>query len=138
QVNEAGAELGDILGSLVQQGLIGAGNIAVIGDGLGNYVGNAAARRAGGLQYAIVLNPDSALGGYVTPPVLDNFQHSVSYETGSLLDTNNANAGFNETLNTGDINNPLFQHTYGIFRLTQQIIQGYDFVLQPTFNAGPD
>jgi hypothetical protein len=137
-VNAAGTNLGDILASFFQQGEILTNTTTVIGADSGVYVGNQAARIAGGLQNAVALNPASEFGGYLTPSLRDNFQFSTAYETNSLFDTQQPIAASNQTLNTGDLNNPVLQHTYGVQWLTGQVQAGNCYLLKPGYIAGPD
>ena len=60
-VNTAGTDLGDILDSLASSSpaMIVTSTTTVIGEGLGVYVGDVAAQRAGGLENAIALNSET-------------------------------------------------------------------------------
>ncbi len=136
-VDADGTQLGDILSSLQQAGSINFSSTTVIGTGLGVYVGNQAARITQGLQNAIALNPDSELAGYLPTNLTQYFQHSTAYETNSLFDAQRSNAASVQTLNTGDVNNPLLQHTFGVPWLTQQIQAGNSYLLSPTHTAQP-
>jgi len=133
-----GAELGDLLGTLDQQGAIGISTTTVIAAGLGNDVGDQAAQVAGGLNNAIALNPSSPLSGYVPPRLVAYFQHSTAYETSSFLDAQLSLAASNQTIPTGDINNPILQHTSGVPWLTGQILEGNGSLLNPSSTSGPD
>jgi hypothetical protein len=137
-IDTAGNELGDLLGSLQQQGLIGTATTTGIGESLGNYVLNAAAARVGGLENIVALNPASALGGYLPPSLRVYFQHSVALETSSFFDTQQALAAANYALETGDLNDPVAQHAFGVSWLTAQIQSGNCGLLFPGYNTGPD
>src|SRR5262249_27307427 len=128
---------GDILDSLIQQGRIGTATITAVGEGSGNAVLNAAAQHMGGLYNIIALNPASALGGYLPPDLRSNFQHSAAYETSSLFDTQTALAESNFTLPTGDLNDPVAQHTFGVSWLALQIAQGDSSVLIADYHGMP-
>src|SRR5262249_31958092 len=137
-VDTAGAALGDILGSLNQQGKIGFSTTTVIGEYFGSYVGNGAAKIAGGLGKSVALDPASPLDGYLPPTLKTYFQHSAAYETTSLVDTHRPIAGPNQTLDTGDVNTPLLQHTCGVPRLAGQFLGGDCALLSPGSPTGPD
>ncbi len=137
-VDTDGAELGDLLTSLDQQGEIGISTTTVVAEGLGVDVGNQAARIAGGLENAIALNPASALSGYLPPSLTPYFQDSTAYETSSFLDTQLSLAAANQTLSTDDINNPILQHTFGVGWLTEQILAGNDSLLSASDAGGSD
>jgi hypothetical protein len=137
-VDSAGTDLGNILTSLNQHGEIAYSTTTVIGEDLGVYVGNQAARIAGGLENALAFNPASALTGYLPPSLTHYFQHSTAYETSSIFDAQEAIAASNQTLATADLNDPLLLHTFGIAGLTTQVALGNCELLDPTYNAGPD
>ena len=137
-VDAAGADLGDVLTSLQVQGKIAFGTTTGIGEGLGSYVLNTAAARVSGLANIIALDPESALGGYLPPDLRINFQHSTAYEKSSLFDTHSAIAGSNFALDTGDLNDPVALHTYGVSWLTEQVLGGHCDLLEPNFTGGPD
>jgi hypothetical protein len=137
-VDTAGTELGDLLGSLNQQGKVGFSTTTVVGEGLGVYVGHQAAKIVGGLGNAIALDPASPLGGYLPPKLTDYFQHSTAYETTSLFDTQVALAASNQTLNTGDLNNPVSQRTFGVSWLLGQVLADNCSPLNAGSAPGPD
>src|SRR5437870_4085883 len=98
--------------------MIDPGATTVIGESFGNYVGNAAAARLGGMENILALNPAATLGGYTPPNLKANFHYSTALETSSLYDTQRPIAGSNYTLDTGDINDPIAQHAFGVAWLT--------------------
>ncbi len=108
QLEQAGSQLGDLLLHLMCDGLILGSTTTVIGEGLGNYVGERAARIAGGLGQAIVLNPSSALAGYLPPRFEKYFARSIAYQTASILDTQRVITQAYQNLPLGDLNNPFF------------------------------
>ncbi len=121
QIDTAGQDLGSLLNSLSD---IDLSTLTVIGAGFGSYVGSQAAQTTAGFGNEIALNPPSPFAGYLPPDLQQNSQTSTAYETTSLYDTQTSLAGSNQTLATGDVNNPLLQHTYGITWLTQEIEAG--------------
>ena len=134
-VDTAGVNLGNLLDQLEQQGEIAFDSTTVVGEGLGNDVGNEAAVIAGGLENAIVLNPASALGGYLPTDFTQYYQNSIAYETSSLFGLQQSIATSNQTLATGDLNDPILQQAFGASWLTAQILSGYDSVLNPNSSA---
>ena len=137
-VDTDGGELGDLLTTLEKQGGLDLSTTTIVGEGLGNDVGNQAAQDAGGVGNAIALNPANALSGYLPSDLTTYFQQSSAYETSSFLDTQLSVAASNQTLSTGDVNNPLLQHTFGVSWLTGQILTGNDSPLNPGKAVGPD
>jgi hypothetical protein len=137
-IDIAGDQLGDVLGSLVQHSQIAFGTTTGIGEDFGNYVLNEAAIRVGGLENLIALNPANALGGYLPPDLALNFQHSTAYETSSFLDTQTALAASNYALATGDLNDPIALHIFGVSWLTGQVLGNNCILLDPAYNGGPD
>jgi hypothetical protein len=137
-VDNAGSDLAGLLNTLNQQGKIGFGNTTIIGEGLGTYLGNDAAHILGGLGAAIALDPANPLGGYLPPSLKVYFQQSIAYETSSLFDTQLPIAASNQTLPTGDINNPLLLTTYGPTWLNGQVQIDNCDVLNPSTSTAPD
>ena len=137
-VAAAGSDLGSLLTQLNQQGDITFSTTTVIGQGSGNDVGNQAAQIVGGLAGIVALNPEAALGGFVPVDLTPYFQASAAYETSSLFGLQGSIAASNQTLPTGDLNDPVAQQTYGIGWLTQQILAGDDGLLNPRLSTDPD
>jgi hypothetical protein len=137
-VNQAGADLGTLLGTLQTQGAVNLGTTTIIGEGFGNDVGNVAAHNAGILQNAIALNPASPFAGYISSTLTGYFQNSTEYTSTAFYDSNRALAASNQTLPTGDLNNPVLQRTFGVGWLAGQMTNGNDYVIDPTYSAGPD
>ena len=135
-VDTDGSELGDLLTALQVQGKIGLSTTTIVSEGLGDDIGNQAAKSTGGLGSALSLNPASALSGYLPSALTTYFQNSTAYETSSFLDTQLSLAASNQTLGTGDDNNPLLQHTFGIPWLTGQILAGNDSPLSISTTVG--
>ncbi len=137
-IDTAGTDLAALLNGLDQQGMIAPATTTVIGEGLGVYVGNEAAQLMGGLGSAIALNPASTFGGYLPPSLQTYFQQSIAYETSSLFDTQLSIAASNQTLSTGDINDPLLLSSFGVSWLTEQIQAGNCDVLAPANTTAPE
>ena len=137
-VDNAGTDLAGLLGTLNQQGKLGLGSTTVIGEGLGVYVGNTAAKNLGGLGAALALNPASALAGYLPPSLRTYFQQSSAYETSSLYDTQLPIAASNQALATGDLNNPQLLSTLGLAWLTGQVETDQCSVLAPASTTAAD
>jgi hypothetical protein len=137
QINTVGDQLADLLNGLIQNGSLASSTTSIIAEGAGAYVGDRAAHDLAGLQTIISLNPENALAGYLPGDLTADFQKSVAYETSSFLDSQLPIAASNQTLDTGDINNPILQHTFGLGWLIQQIQGGNLYYLNPIPGA-PD
>ncbi len=137
-VDAAGTDLGNLLTQLNQNSEITFGTTTVIGEGIGNDVGNQAAEIVGGLENAIALNSANPLDGFLPANLTVYYQHSIAYETSSLFGAQQSIAQFNQSLNTGDLNDPILQQAYGIDWLMGQIQEGNDGVLNPSNMTTPD
>jgi hypothetical protein len=134
----AGRDLGTLLSQLNQQGEVTFSTTTVIGQGSGNDVAEQAAQLVGGLSGIIALNPEAAFGGFVPLNLTTYFQSSVAYETNSLFGLQGAIAASNQTLPTGDLNDPVATQALGITWLLQQVLSGNDGILDPSMSGGPD
>jgi hypothetical protein len=135
-IDIAGSDLGELLNGLEQGGKIAFNSTTVIGEGSGNDVGDQAAQFVGGLEYAIALNPASAMDGYLPSNLTENYQNSVAYETSSLFGLQQGIAQSNQTLNTGDLNDPILQQSHGAVWLMEEILDGNNSVLNPGSSTG--
>jgi hypothetical protein len=137
-IDTAGTDLGDLLNDLDQHGEIAFNTTTVVGEGMGNEVGNQAARIVGGLENAIAFNPASALDGDLPANLTVYYQNSITYETSSLFGAQLNLAQTNQTLNTGNLNDPVLQQTYGVPWLLGQILLGNDAPLYPSTGSSPN
>ncbi len=103
--------LANVFSSLTQ---LNRGTLTIIGDGFGSYVANQAAQLTSGLGNIVALNPPSLFASCRCPPNLNKTENSRRMATTSLYDAQASIAALIQTVDTGNINNPLLQHESGL------------------------
>lgn len=116
-------EVGDLAAELLQQAKLDPRRTVFIGESFGNWVNARMARRLGGVQGILALNPANE-GGYPLPDLRQHARQSWSFHTHSVFDTTCEIAESDFWLETPAGANQWEQHVAGIKWLTARLDAG--------------